>query len=228
VGGERCEGSTVVRCLEDDSGLHCSRFGCPVACVVANEQGVDRAFCAASADPDPDCAGTSQGVQRCAGNRPIQCRSGYREHEYDDCGARHCVEAVAPDCAMSPDPDPACAARLEPGGPCERAPGSCSFCDGSTLVSCRDGYRITEQDCGSLDLCHTFDEEVPGVAGWKSATCIKSTTVDAICSAARPATGARFAACNGTKLMLCVEDYLISTVECAPGSCVDTGPGWCE
>jgi hypothetical protein len=151
-------------------------------CKVIKDQ--DYALCVAAVEPDPGCPPLSPvstaPVLRCSGSDLIECQRGYRTALFESCrtGA-HCEVSLMlpgePRCALSAEPDPLCAARPElpfyiPGG-----------CDGSVQVTCNNGYRIGETECGA-GLCYTSPAH--GQVSSRSLTfgCVASNEPDPRCS----------------------------------------------
>lgn len=172
-------------------------------CVVS-ESGSD-ALCSLSLEQDPLCV--VEGAPVCAGAVMLECYAGYRVSEWD-CGEPElCREDLGfGTCLVRPDPDPLC-----------RPESFDHLCDGDLNVSCLDGWRIEEQDCGP-GLCYPLSDVYTA--------CVLSTDPDPRCAGIDSPAAREGNFCEGDTHLWCdPESGLMATEECDPDSCHEDEAG---
>jgi hypothetical protein len=156
-GGQmRCAGAAAAERCEDD----CSDLGCHYRWMPAEQcnssqiciQPAEQAFCAASADKDPRCAGGSTSFY-CDGDTIVTCWDGYRI-DSAPCGkslgytgltstGTRCVSDVQQGAACVPSD-----AVLNP----QCGDADARHCEGDALVRCIAGYEVARMLCRKCDL----------------------------------------------------------------------------
>jgi hypothetical protein len=213
VGEFSCDGNTLVGCSKDDSGSVSTEFNCGAQFCRSPTPGT--ALCALHPDPDPACPASGTRTVCEADGRLADCYAGYIRTEYSSCGSPAlCISDVSDNafCALSSQPDPHC--PQPPAG--STADAFQSVCgDPGRLLDCRNGYVISDKDCGGADLCHT-----PEPATGDAAICVASGSPDPRCAAIVPTLGTHTRmGCDGTLLLWCSDDFLISSSDCGAKGC---------
>jgi len=156
-GGSRCDGTEIQYCEHPCAEPGCSaRWAKQVDCVTAcvEPHGGDP-MCALSSKPDDGC----KGPHYCRGKVVVECTGEYATSESDCAPERTCVTMDSGDafCALSDQPDPRCPQS-------SASPGKWIYvCDGTTLVSCRQGFAVTTKACAIA--CASPSDEVAFCAG---------------------------------------------------------------
>jgi hypothetical protein len=198
-GDAECSLNVAYNCESDFDGRQRSWHGTPCRsgsfCVVAQGNGPE-AVCSLGIEPDPDCPGTGT-KERCSGRHRIYCVGGYRTEE-QDCGAPSlCVERSVPKssvafCTLTGAPDVLC----DPDGG--------DVCDGSTVVDCREGYRVAEEDCPVACAAPANG----------TATCTLSGTTDERCYSSDPEGYGLGGFCEGDNFVECYYGYPQTSSPC--------------
>jgi len=106
------------------------------------------ATCVDSTSPVSECASVANGTEVCWNGSPTTCQDGYPT-PYTTTGAcasgTVCVAAGGSVfCALSADPDPACAGTSAP---------AVAVCSGQDQVECEQGYALSRTACASGTTC---------------------------------------------------------------------------
>jgi hypothetical protein len=207
-GAIRCTDNVAETCMVDDSDdsfWYQRDCGDERVCVLATDTD---AVCSVATDPDPRCAGDELEIV-CQAGVLLECFEGYALSASDCGSADLCRTDLGPrNCLLAPDPDPLC----------EDTAGYDHACDDDLAVTCLRGWRILEQDCGSADLCHAFDD---GFAG-----CVVSTDPDPRCEGITDALDPAGNFCDGGDHLTCDPDTGLMLVSaCESGRCAQGEDG---
>lgn len=154
------------------------------------------AFCAASADADPNCDGKT-GAGYCDGSSRVSCFEGFVTARTSCAAAQSCVELDGrnPLCALSTDRDARCDALQR---------GSGQICDGNSVGVCEQGYLVSLEACPLACAAPTA----------RTAFCAASSATDPRCEAG--ATRRSNAICVGDAILArCDRGYLRQQENCA-------------
>jgi hypothetical protein len=206
-----CNGNQLEYCYPDDRGPVVEKTDCgDKFCRVVGTLGV----CALEPDPNPAC-GDAGAIGGCdADGRLLTCQLGYITALGQLCAAPQvCLSKRGVSfCVLDSNPDPLC--------PQESTSYVLAFCNGTHAVGCQNGYRTSDTDCGTADLCYTPPRDKPGP--WNG-TCVVSLTPDPRCLATMPAYVTQHkSGCDGTRVFECVDDLLVGSQDCGAAGCTVT------
>jgi hypothetical protein len=174
------------------------------------------------------------GQARCDGNVAQFCAGG--EHGEGshwgstDCGAGFCQLSKDKDgfafCATTKEPDARCASAMSDGGPAN-AYQLFEFCQDDEAVGCREGYVDRSINCSTGESFGAQIHATASVGHCESvdnlAFCALDPKPNALCQAAM---GDQ--ACDGDKMLNCLEGYVVSRSDCPPtGTCVTNPLAYC-
>lgn len=202
-GQTRCHGNAPQTCTPPcaEFGCHWSWTGaaCPEDSTCVNPAD-GTAFCALSANPDPNCGGVDNAYCGADGVG-VECFAGYAVSQTICPSPTVCRDPRPypnlPFCALSTSTDPRC--DPDPGGVNDVT----VTCDGRTLLMCEGGYVIGTAECaiaciqaeGFCSLSLAPDPRCAGISGY----------------------------CDGDAAVTCTQGYPVSRQDCATTACVEIG-----
>jgi hypothetical protein len=193
----RCKHGLAVNCLGGcwlgscNSDWEMTACEADQVCVEAD----DRALCALSPQPDPQCRMHSA---YCGDDgRVVFCSEGYATRALDcPASGRTCSDGISYQCVESASPDPRC-----PTEPAQNA-----FCDGDLKLECNYGYLTRERECEAGCI---------KPEGFSHAACIHPNSAE-LCAPENLPTPEHIKFCVGEEqLVHCHEGLALESENCA-------------
>jgi hypothetical protein len=163
------------------------------------------------------------GAAKCDGNVAYNCKRGLSDTDQPDywvpntCGTTSCqVDSQGAFCAPASTQDPFCT-------PVQA--GSLNLCSSNKLVTCRNGFRMAETDCGTKFCIPSL----PVASGSYPGLCALAADVDSNCVSRCPFTpGSQYACqiCVTNAVVNCLQDFRTAQQDCGTATCIETDPGF--
>jgi hypothetical protein len=127
-------------------------------------------------------------------------------------------------CVANPAMEAYCSYPVDAACPATTSAKAVTVCNGGHAIGCQYGFRFSDTDCGSPELCYT---PAPDQTGASSGACVTSLTPDPRCQAVTPGSAAhQKVGCDGNQLFQCLDDlFVVGHQDCGTLTCTAGAPG---